>query len=86
MLLVAPCPSVPPGAGNKPEKAVKPRKQTNEVEERYVGQTDRVDWDVVAPTIGRDRDGDLAATSGFEPAQSGLHVYRLQDTCRVAAV
>jgi hypothetical protein len=86
VLLVAPCPSVPPGADDKPEKAIKPRKRAKNIEERYIGETDRVDRDVDAPTIGRDRDGDLAATSGFEPAQSGLHVRRLQETCRVAAV
>jgi hypothetical protein len=41
---------------------------------------------VDAPTIRRDDDGDLAAISGFEPAQSGLHVWRPQRSCSVPAV
>jgi hypothetical protein len=39
-----------------------------------------------AATVRRDDDGDLAASSGFEPAQSGLHVYRPRGSHSVSAV
>ena len=84
--LVPPCPSVPPGAGNKPKKATKPRNREKDVEQGYVGQTGRLDGDVHAAAVRRDDDGDLAAISGFEPAQSGLHVLRPQGSCDVSAV
>ena len=84
--LVPPCPSVPPGAGNKPKKATKPRNGEEDFEQGYVGQTGRVDRDVHAAAVRRDDDGDLAAISGFEPAQSGLHVLRPQGRCDVSAV
>jgi len=80
--LVPPCPSVPPGAGNKPKKAIKPRKRAKNVEERYAG---RIDRQVHAAAIRRHDDGDLAAISGTEPAQSGLQNQR-QGSCCVAAV
>ena len=83
--LVPPCPSVPPGAGNKPKKATKPRNGEEDFEQGYVGQTGRFDGDVHAPAIRRDDDGDLAAISGTEPAQSGLQNQR-QGSCCVAAV
>ena len=83
--LVPPCPSVPPGAGNQPKKAAKPRKRKEKVEEGYeIGRG--IDGDVHAPAVRGDDDGDLAAISGFEPAQSGLHVCRRQETCSVPAV
>jgi hypothetical protein len=56
--LVPPCPSVPPGAGNKPKKATKHRKGKKKVEERYVGG---IEGNVHAAAIRRDDDGDLAA-------------------------
>ena len=84
--LVPPCPSVPPGAGNKPKKATKPRNREEDVEQGYVGQTGRLDGDVHAAAVRRDGDGDLAAISGFEPAQSGLHVFVPQGSCDVSAV
>ena len=84
--LVPPCPSVPPGAGNKPKKAIKPRKRAKKVEERYVGETGGFDRHVDAPAIRRDDDGDLATDSGVEPAQSGLQVIRPQRSCGVPAV
>jgi hypothetical protein len=56
--LVPPCPSVPPGAGNKPKKATKPRNGQEKVEEGYVG---RIDRDVHAAAVRRHDDGDLAA-------------------------
>jgi hypothetical protein len=80
--LVPPCPSVPPGAGNKPKKAIKPRKRAKNVEEGYVGGTDR---HMDAAAIRRHDDGDLASISGTEPAQWGLHV-EPQRSCDVAAV
>lgn len=83
--LVPPCPSVPPGAGNKPKKELKPGKRAQDLDEGYVGQTHGIDRDVHAPAIRRDDDGDLAAISGLEPAQSGLHVRR-QGSCSVSAV
>jgi hypothetical protein len=57
-----------------------------DVEKGYVGQTGRFDRDVHAAAVRRDDDGDLAAISGFEPAQSGLHVFRPQISCSVSAV
>ncbi len=61
--LVSPCPSVPPGAGNEPKKAIKPRKRAKKIEERYAGETGRVDRDMDAAAIRRHDDGDLAAIS-----------------------
>jgi hypothetical protein len=61
--LVPPCPSVPPGAGNKPKKATKPRNRAKKVEERYVGRPGGVDRQVHAAAVRRDDDGDLAAIS-----------------------
>ena len=84
--LVPPCPSVPPGAGNKPKKATEPRNGEEDLEEGYVGQAARLDRDVHAAAIRRHDDGDLAAISGFEPAQSALHVLRPQGPCDVSAV
>jgi len=69
--LVPPCPSVPPGAGNQLKKAIKPRKRSKQVEEGYEGRG-RLDRDMHAAAIRRHDDGDLAAISGTEPAQSGL--------------
>ena len=80
--LVPPCPSVPPGAGNKPKKAIKPRKRAKNVEEGYVGGIDR---QMHAAAIRRHDDGDLASILGTEPAQWGLHV-EPQRSCDVAAV
>jgi hypothetical protein len=71
--LVPPCPSVSPGAGNEPEKAIKPRKRAKKIEERYVGQAGWLERDVDAPAIRRDRDGDGATISTIQPAQGGLH-------------
>jgi len=84
--LVAPCPSVPPGAGNETKKAIKPRKRAEKVEERYVGQAGLIDRHVDAPTIRGDGHGDPAAILGSEPAQCGLHVFRPQRPCGVPAV
>ena len=56
--LVPPCPSVPPGAGNKLKKPTKPRNRKEKVEEGYIGGIDR---DVHAAAIRRHDDGDLAA-------------------------
>ena len=81
--LVPPCPSVPPGAGNKPKKAVKPRKRAKKVEEGYVGGG--IDRHVHAAAIRRHDDGDLAAIPA-EPAQWGLHVSWPQRTCSGPAV
>jgi hypothetical protein len=69
--LAPPCPSVSPGAGNKPKKAIKPRKRAKNVEERYVGQAGWVDRDMHAAAIRRHDDGDCAAVSTIEPAQEG---------------
>jgi hypothetical protein len=70
--LVPPCPSVPPGAGNQPKKAAKPRERAKKVEEGYIGWTGRIDRHVHASAVGRDHHGDRAALTGLEPAQSGL--------------
>ena len=72
--LAPPCPSVSPGAGNEPKKAIKPRKRAKKIEERYVGQAGRLDRDMHAPTIRRHDDGDCAAVSAIEPAQWGLRI------------
>jgi hypothetical protein len=56
------------------------------VEEGYVSQTGRFDGDVHAAAVRRDDDGDLAAISGFEPAQSGLHVFWRRGSRSVSAV
>jgi hypothetical protein len=72
--LASPYPSVSPGAGNEPKKAIKPRKRAKKIEERYVGQTGRIERDVHAPTISRHDDSDNAAVSTIEPAQSGLRM------------
>ena len=80
--LVPPCPSVPPGAGNKPKKATKPRNRKEKVEEGYVG---RIDRDMHASAVRRDDDGDLA-TIPCEPGQCGLLRARRQRYCDVAAV
>ena len=84
--LAPPCSSVPPGAGNKPKKATKPRNRAKKFEERYVRQTRGFDRHVDAPAIRRGDDGDLATDSGVEPAQSGLQVIRPQRDCDVPAV
>ena len=80
--LVPPCPSVPPGAGNKPKKATKPRNGKENVEEGYVG---RIDRDMHASAVRGDDDGDLAAIPG-EPGQCCLLRARRQEHCDVAAV
>jgi hypothetical protein len=58
--LVPPCPSVPPGAGNEPKKATKPRKRAKKVEKGYVGGM-RIDRHVDAAAVRRDHHGDGAA-------------------------
>jgi hypothetical protein len=58
--LVPPCPSVPPGAGNKPKKATKPRKRAKKVEKGYVGGVG-IDRQVDAAAVRRDHHGDGAA-------------------------
>ena len=85
MALVPPCPSVPPGAGNKPKKATKPRKRSEEFEKGYV-EWSGIDRNVHAPAIRCHDDGDPAASSGLEPAQYVLHVLRVQGSCNVPAV
>jgi hypothetical protein len=84
--LVPPCPSVPPGAGNQPKKAIKPGKRAKKIEERYVAQAGGIDRDMHAAAVRRDDDGDLAASSGLEPAQSGLHVFGPRESRSVSAV
>ena len=81
--LVPPCPSVPPGAGNRPKKAAKHRKGEEKVEEGYIG---RIDREMHAAAIRRHDDGDLAAIPGTEPGQCGLLRARRQRECDVAAV
>jgi hypothetical protein len=66
--LVPPCPSVSPGAGNKPKNAIKPRKRAKKVEEGYVGQAGRLERDMHAPAIGRHDDSDCAAVPTIKPA------------------
>jgi hypothetical protein len=57
-----------------------------DVEQGYVSQIGRLDGDVHAAAVRRHDDGDLAAISGFEPAQSGLHAFVPQRSCSVSAV
>jgi hypothetical protein len=57
--LVPPCPSVPPGAGNEPKKATKPRKRAKKVEKGYVGGM-RIDRQMHAAAVSRDHHGDGA--------------------------
>jgi hypothetical protein len=66
--LAPPCPSVSPGAGNKPKQAIKPRKRAKKIEERYVGQAGRLERDMDTPAIGRHDDGNGSAVSTIEPA------------------
>ncbi len=68
------CPSVSPGAGNKPKKAIKPRNRAKKIDERYAGQAVRLERHMDTPTIGRHDDGDCAAVSAIEPAHSGLRI------------
>ena len=70
--LVPPCPSVPPGAGNKPKKAIKPQKRAKQRDEGYVGEPVRLDRHMDAAAIRRDDDGDAAAVLSIEAAQVGL--------------
>jgi hypothetical protein len=71
--LAPPCSSVSPGAGNKPKKAIKPRKRVKKIEEGYVGQARGFDRNMDTPPIGRDHHGDGATILTIEPAQVGLH-------------
>ena len=70
---VPPRPSVlPPGAGNKPKKAIKPQKRAKQRDEGYVGEPVRLDRHMDAAAIRRDDDGDAAAVLSIEAAQVGL--------------
>ena len=84
--LVPPRSSVPPGAGNKAEKAIKPRKRAKQVEEGYVEEAGRLDGHVDATTIVRDDDGDASTILPIETTQAGLPVtlHRPQPGRRVA--
>ena len=57
--LVPPCPSVPPGALDKPKEATKPRNRAKKVEEGYISRH----GDVHTAAIRRHDDGDLLAIS-----------------------
>jgi len=63
---------LPPGAGNEPKKAIKPRKRAKKIEEGYVGETGLADRHVNAPSVRRDHDGDLATILSIETSQCGL--------------
>ena len=64
---------LPPGAGNKPEKAIQPKEErAKKTGERYVDQPGAVDRHVHAAAIRRDNDGDAATISSVELTQVGL--------------
>jgi hypothetical protein len=63
---------LPPGAGNEPKKAIKPRKRAKKIEEGYVVETGLPDRQVHAPSVRRDHDGDLATILSIETTQCGL--------------
>jgi hypothetical protein len=71
---VPPCSSVlPPGAGNKPNKALKLEEERAKTsEQRYVDQAGVADGDLDATAIGCQRDGDVATIPTFEPSQCVL--------------
>src|SRR5215210_3915895 len=73
--LVPPSSSVlPPGAGNKAEKAVQPKEErAKNPEERYVSQAVPVDGQLDAATVRRDGDHDVSAIPALELGQHGLH-------------
>jgi hypothetical protein len=68
--LVPPSSSVlPPGAGNKAEKAIQPKKdRAKKPEKRYVDES-VVDRNVHAPAVRRHDDGDSAAIPTVEQTQ-----------------
>jgi hypothetical protein len=66
--------SVPPGAGNKAEKAIKPRKRAQEFEEGYVEEAGGFDGHMDATTIARDDDGNASTILPIETTQAGLPV------------
>ena len=71
---VPPCSSVlPPGAGNKPEKAVQPEEErAKKSGKRYVDQARAVDRHVHAAAVRRHHDGDAATISSVELTQVDL--------------
>ena len=63
---------LPPGAGNKPEKAVQPKKErAKNPDERRVVEAG-VHWHGQAAAVGRHDDGNMAAITAVEHAQSVL--------------
>jgi hypothetical protein len=71
--LVPPRSSVlPPGAGNKAEKAIQPKKRANNAEERYVREAGAVDRNLDAAAIARHDNGDAAAIPTLEQTQHRL--------------
>jgi hypothetical protein len=73
LALVLPRSSVlPPGAGNEPKKAIKPRKRAKEFEEGYVDETGLSDRHMDASSVRRDHDGDSATILSIETTQCGL--------------
>src|SRR6185369_3342218 len=70
---------LPPGAGNKPEKAVQPKKErAKNPDERRVVEAG-VHWHGQAAAVGRHDDGNMAAITAVEHVQSVLP----QDASRV---
>jgi hypothetical protein len=64
---------LPPGAGNKAEKAVQPKEErAKKPDERYVDETLAFDRNLDAPTVRRHGDDDALAIPTFEVTQSGL--------------
>jgi hypothetical protein len=83
--LAAPVPPrssvLPPGAGNKPNKALKlEEERAKNAEQRYVDETGVADGDLDAAAVRRQRDGDVAAIPTFEPSQCVLRY--LTSPCR----
>ena len=63
---------LPPGAGNKPEKAVQPKKErAKNPDERRVVEAG-VHWHGQAAAVGRHDDGNMAAITAVEHAQDSL--------------
>ena len=68
---------LPPGAGNKAEKAIQPKKErAKNAEERYVTETGVVHGHLDAAAVAGDSDGDSAAVLTIEQTQCGLRVKR----------
>src|SRR5262245_60396448 len=61
---------LPPGAGNKPEKAIQPEERAKNLDERYVEA--RMQRHGNSAAVARDDDGNMSAVPAVEHSQTGL--------------